>query len=71
MKTLFASVAVATLLTMSACTRQQVDLEAEKAKVKTVVDQFAQVWETEDMELFSRIMAHGGPLRTRMAYLRW
>ena len=36
----------------------KVDLEAEKAKVKSVVDQFEQVWETKDMELFSRIMAH-------------
>ena len=37
---------------------KKIDLEAEKAKVKSVVDQFTQVWETEDMELFSRIMAH-------------
>ena len=36
----------------------KVDLEAEKTKVKSVVDQFEQVWETKDMELFSRIMAH-------------
>lgn len=36
----------------------RLDIEAEKAKVKAVVDQFQQVWETEDMELFSRIMAH-------------
>jgi uncharacterized protein (TIGR02246 family) len=57
MKNLFALVAAATFLVMSACT-PQVDIEAEKAKVKSVVDQFTQVWETEDMELFSRIMAH-------------
>jgi len=57
MKKLFALFIVATFLVMSACT-PQVDLEAEKAKVKTVVDQFTQVWETEDVELFSRIMAH-------------
>jgi len=44
-------------LLMSACT-QKVDIEAEKAKVKTVVDQLEQVLETEDMELFSKIMAH-------------
>ena len=37
---------------------KKVDIEAEKAKVKSVVDQFAQVWETEDLELLSRIMAH-------------
>ena len=40
----------------------KVDLEAEKAKVKSVVDQFEQVWETKDMELFSRIMAHDADL---------
>ena len=57
MKNLFALFFTVALLLMSACT-QKVDLEAEKAKVKTVVDQFAQVWETEDMELFSKIMAH-------------
>lgn len=34
------------------------DFEAEKAKVKSVVDQFAQFWETKDMVLFSRIMSH-------------
>ena len=34
------------------------DIEAEKAKVKLVVDQFEQFWETGNMELFSRIIAH-------------
>jgi uncharacterized protein (TIGR02246 family) len=57
MKSSFFSLIVTASLALCACT-QQVDLEAEKAKVKTVVDQFAQVWETEDMDLFSRIMAH-------------
>ena len=37
---------------------QKVDLDAEKARVKSVVDQFVQFWEKKDMELFSRIMAH-------------
>lgn len=36
----------------------KVEIEAERAKVKSVVDQFAQFWETKDMELLSRIMAH-------------
>jgi len=57
MKNLSALFFGAAFLVMSGCT-QKVDLEAEKAKVKSVVDQFEQVWETEDMELFSRIMAH-------------
>lgn len=42
---------------ISGC-NQTVDIEAEKANVKLVVDQFAQFWETEDMELLSNIMAH-------------
>ena len=36
----------------------RVEIEAEKAKVKSVVDQFEQFWETKDMELLSRITAH-------------
>jgi ketosteroid isomerase-like protein len=35
-----------------------VNLEAEKAAVKTVLDQFIQASKIEDMELFSKIMAH-------------
>lgn len=35
-----------------------VDIEAEKAKVKSVIDQFAKVWETKDLELLSEIFAH-------------
>ena len=61
MKNLFAFVAVAALWVMNGCA-QKVDIEAEKAKVKSVVDQFAQVWETEDMNLFSRIIAHDAGL---------
>lgn len=34
------------------------EIEAEKAKVELIIDQFAQVWETKDMELLSKIMAH-------------
>lgn len=57
MKNLFALFFGAAFLVMSGCT-QKVDVEAEKVKVKSVVDQFEQVWETEDMELLSRIIAH-------------
>jgi ketosteroid isomerase-like protein len=35
-----------------------VNLEAEKAAVKAVVDQFMQGMKTEDMEIFSSIIAH-------------
>ncbi len=47
----------AAFLVLIGCT-PPVDLEAEKANVRTVVDQFEKVWETEDMQLFSKIMAH-------------
>jgi len=56
MKNFILFVAVAFLM-ISACT-QKVDLEAEKTKVKAVVDQLIQVLETEDMELYSKITAH-------------
>jgi ketosteroid isomerase-like protein len=36
----------------------EVDIEAEKAAVKSMTDDFVTSWETEDMELFSRIFAH-------------
>ncbi|MDZ4716701.1 MAG: nuclear transport factor 2 family protein [Cytophagales bacterium] len=39
-----------------------VDMEAEVANVKAVVDQFEQFWETEDMELLSKIMANDASL---------
>lgn len=35
-----------------------VDIEAEKAAVKALIDDFFKGWETEDMELFSKIFAH-------------
>lgn len=47
----------AALISLSACA-MKVDIEGEKMKVKSVVDQFAQAWEKEDMEMLSRIMAH-------------
>lgn len=39
------------------CT-QKVDMEAERTKAKTVVDQMIQALENEDMELYSRITVH-------------
>jgi len=57
MKNLITFVVTVAFLVMSACT-QKVDIEAEKAKIKTVVDQLDQVWETENMELYSKIIAH-------------
>ena len=57
MKKLITLVVGVAFLVMSACT-QKVDTEAEKAKVKTVLDQYVQASKTEDMELVSKIMAH-------------
>jgi len=56
MKSLLVFVVSVACLVMSVCV-QKVDIEAEKAKVKSVVDQFAQATDTENMELFSKIMA--------------
>lgn len=49
---------IAAALTVTAGCGQRVDVAAEKAKVKSVVDQFEQFWETEDVGLLSQIMAH-------------
>src|SRR3972149_9671698 len=57
MKNLFARFFAAAFLAMSGCS-QKVDLEAEKAKVQSAIDQYEQAWQTKEMELFSRIMAH-------------
>ena len=37
---------------------KNLDISAEKANVKLVVDKFEQFWETQDMTLLSRIFAH-------------
>lgn len=42
---------------VSGC-EQKADTDGEIGKVKMVVDQFAQFWETKNMELLSKIMAH-------------
>lgn len=57
MKNLIALIAGIAISIASGCA-PTVDPEAEKAQVKTVVDQFAQILETEDMALLSKTMAH-------------
>lgn len=37
---------------------KKIDIESERHEVKSVIDQFTQVWETKDLELLSKIMAH-------------
>ena len=56
MKNFILIVAIA-FLVMSGCT-QKVDLEAEKAQVKAVIDQNIQMLVNGDLELMSKIYAH-------------
>jgi len=57
MKNLLILSLVVAFLAISACTKK-VDIEAEKAEIKSVLDQWDQAYETEDMELLSKIFAH-------------
>jgi uncharacterized protein (TIGR02246 family) len=50
--------ALALVLALGACAPEAVDLHAEQAAVKSVVDEFPDVLDTKDLDLFSRIMAH-------------
>ncbi|MBK8504241.1 MAG: nuclear transport factor 2 family protein [Saprospiraceae bacterium] len=54
---LFTCLIIALYLGLGGCT-PKIDIAMEKINVKKVVDQFAQFWETEDMALLSKIMAH-------------
>ena len=49
---------LSTILSTTGNYAQAVNPDSEKAKVKAVVDDFQKFWETKDMNLFSRIMAH-------------
>jgi uncharacterized protein (TIGR02246 family) len=51
------SCGLAFYLILTGCT-QKIDLETEKTRIKEVVDRFEQFWETEDLDLLSKIMAH-------------
>ncbi len=52
-------VVIAACLTLNSCSQKQtVNTDAEKAKVKSVVDNFKNFWETKDMNLLSKIMAN-------------
>ena len=48
---------IVSFLAISVCA-EQVDIESEKAKVQSLLDQYVQAIETEDMELISKIFAH-------------
>lgn len=58
-------ISMAILLGINACSPQvdkteevKVDLEASKKEAKVVIDQFKEFWETENMDLLSKIMSH-------------
>ena len=58
-KIMLAFAAITVCLSLNSCTQQRtVNSDAERTKVKSVVDDFKNFWETEDMNLFSKIMAH-------------
>ena len=57
MKNIFLLLFGVAFLILISC-EEKVDIDTEKANVKTVVDQLEQMLETEDMELLSRIFAH-------------
>lgn len=53
-------IAMVSIALLLSCTPQveQANLAAEKTAVKEVIDKMAQAMETEDMEMFSNIVAH-------------
>ncbi|MCK5147891.1 nuclear transport factor 2 family protein [bacterium] len=57
MKNFYASFIVVIFIVFIGCA-EQVDIEVEKQNVKTVLDQFIQASENENMELLSQIFAH-------------
>ena len=55
-KVLMVFLALSVMLTMSC--QQKVDIEAEKAQVKGVLDDYVRAIETEDMDLYANKIAH-------------
>ena len=49
---------VATFVLIASCGPQKVDVEAERAQVKAVLDHYVTAVETEDMELYASHMTH-------------
>lgn len=56
MKNLIVFIMVFAILVMSACT-EKVNIEAEKVKIQSILDQYVQAWKTEDIEMFAKIFA--------------
>ncbi|MEO8398197.1 MAG: nuclear transport factor 2 family protein [Ignavibacteriaceae bacterium] len=50
---------IAACVSLNSCSQTKtVNTDAEKTKVKSVVDDFKNFWETKDMNLLSKIMSH-------------
>lgn len=56
MKKLFVLFLGIAIMAISACT-EKVDIEAEKPKIQSILDQYVQAWKTEDIEIFAKIFA--------------
>ncbi len=56
MKDLTVFLMVFAILATSACA-EEIDVEAEKAKIQSIFDQYVQAWKTQDMEMFAEIFA--------------
>jgi len=52
------------ILALTTQCANEVDVEAEKSELKKVIDQFTQTLVNEDIETFSRIMAHDDDMVT-------
>jgi len=46
------------LFSITMASAQKADMNAEKANVTLVVNEFTKIWETKDMNLLSKIVAH-------------
>ena len=57
MKNLIVFLSVAVLFSLNACT-EKINLEAEKEKARTVLEQYHKALEIEDMEMISTLYAH-------------
>lgn len=58
MKTVMAALMLAALVLLASCGPQKLDIEAEKAAVKAVLDQYVTSVENEDMNLYAQLVAH-------------
>ncbi len=51
-------IALGAILALSVCAQPKVDVGAEKEAVRTVLDEYVKSIETENMELYAKLVAH-------------